>query len=419
MFACLYDLEHTAAVRECAQAFSPLVEETAPGAAVLEIEGLERLFGSSHEMAAAMARRAAGAGFEPRIAIASNPDAALCAARGFAGISIVPEGDEAKYLGSLPLALLEPPPEIAETLARWGIRRFRDLAALPARGLVERLGQPGVRLHQLARGVFERPLVPLEEPLAFLEELELEYPVEQLEPLAFLLARMLNGLVVRLGVRSLATTELRLELRQEDGAAHARTLRLPVPMLDARAFLKLLQLDLAAHPPGAAVVRARLEAVPVKPRVAQHGLFIPLAPEPEKMEVTLARLEALAGEGNVGSPELVDTHRPDAFRMRRFSAGEAGGGGRAAEDPVMALRLFRPPRPARVEVANSRPTYVYTGSLRGNVVSLAGPWRTSGDWWTTDPWARDEWDVALAGGVLCRIACEHATGRWFLAGCYD
>ncbi|HEX9109530.1 MAG TPA: hypothetical protein VF832_19950, partial [Longimicrobiales bacterium] len=307
MFACLYAPEHGAAAVECAQAFSPRVEETAPGAVVLEIDGLERLFGSPHEMAAAMMERAARSGFRPNLAMAANADAALAAARGFQGLSIVPQGDEAKFLGSLPLELLEPAPEIAETLARWGIRRFRDLAALPARGLVERLGPEGLRLRSLARGECERPLAPIEEPLEFSEELELEYPVEELEPLAFVLGRLLNGLIVRLGSRSLATTELRLRLKLEGGGACERTLRMPVPMLDARAFLKLLQLDLAANPPGAAIVHVRLEAEPVKPRVAQHGLFVPLAPEPEKLEVLLARLAAMAGQGNVGSPEILDT----------------------------------------------------------------------------------------------------------------
>src|SRR6185369_5473735 len=129
MYAALHAPEHAAAAVECAQAFSPLVEETAAGTVLLEIDGLERLFGAPHQVAAAISARAAAAGFHPHIAIAANPDAALCAARGFPGISIVPEGAEAKFLGSLPLTLLDPPPEIAETLTRWGIRRFRDLAA--------------------------------------------------------------------------------------------------------------------------------------------------------------------------------------------------------------------------------------------------------------------------------------------------
>ena len=383
-----------------------------------DLSGLERLFGGPHEIAAAIARRAAGMRMRIHIAIASNPDAAVAAARGFAGVSIVPEGDEARFLAPLPLSILAPSREIAETLARWGIRRCRDLATLPPRGLVERLGPEGVRLHRLARGANQRPLAPIEEAPEFAEELELEHPVEQLEPLSFLLARLLNGVITRLGSRGLAANALLLRLKLADGGTHERAIRMPVPMLDGRAFLKLMQLDLEAHPPGAAIVHARLEAAPVKPRAAQAGLFVPLAPEPEKLEVTLARLAALAGEGNVGTPELLDTHRPDAFRMRRF--GEARNGAPAAEaHPRMALRVFRPARPARVEVVHGRPAYVASDCARGSVAAAAGPWRASGDWWTQTPWARDEWDVAIAGGPLLRLAREHAGGRWFVEGAYD
>src|SRR5262249_44200827 len=159
-------------------------------------------------------------------------------------------------------------------------------------------------------------------------------------------------------------------------------------------------------------------AEPVKPRAAQHGLFLPIAPEPEKLEVTLARLKALVGEQNVGSPALLDTYRPGAFRMTRF--GEAGG--RRESGKHLALRPMRPPRPARVQMVSGQPVHVQAEgwgalSAQGHVVSSAGPWRTSGDWWTADPWARDEWDVALSNGALYRIFCEQ--GRWFVGGSYD
>src|SRR5208283_1433425 len=83
-----------------------------------------------------------------------------------------------------------------------------------------------------------------------------------------------------------------------------RTLRLPLPMLDAKLFLKLLQLDLNAHPPGAPIVRIHLAAEAARPRSAQGGLFLPPSPEPEKLELTLARIAGLVGEACVGALEL-------------------------------------------------------------------------------------------------------------------
>ena len=396
-----------------AQEFSPQVEQTSADTVALDADGLERIHGLPQQIAAAIARRAAERGLQASVAIASNLDTAVHAARGFAGVSVIPHGDEAKYLGSLPLTVLGPTPEMLETLERWGIRRLRDLAALPELGLAERLGVEGLHLHKLARGAGDRPLVPVAEPLHFAEEAELEYPLELLEPLMFVLAQLLHALRARLASHGLATNELRLRLQLENRGEHARTLRFPVPMLDTKAFLKLLDLDLGAHPPAAPVVKVWLEAEPAKPRAAQTGLFIPIAPEPEKLELTLARLRGLVGEGNVGSPELLDTHRPGAFRMRRF--GEARRLEGAGE--TMPLRAIRPARVARVQMASGQPVHVQAEGVRGHVTAAAGPWRTSGDWWTADPWARDEWDVALSDGALYCIYSEQ--GRWFVEGSYD
>ncbi len=398
-----------------AQEFSPQVEQTAADTVALNADGLERIHGLPQQIAAAIAQRAVERGLQAGVAIAANLDTAVHAARGFAGVNVVPYGDEAKYLGSLPLALLSPTPEMQETLERWGIRRFHDLAALPEMGIAERLGDEGLRLHQLARGAGDRPLVPVEDPLHFEEEAELDYPLELLEPLMFVLAGLLSGLRARLVSHGLATNELRLRLKLEDGNEHLRTLRFPVPLLDTKAFLKLLDLDLGAHPPAAPILKVWLEAVPAEPRAAQTGLFVPLSPEPEKLELTLARLRSLVGENNVGTPVLLDTHRPGAFQMlaQPFAAAPPGRHVAAA----LPLRAIRPPRAANVQMASGQPVHVQAPGVRGHVVASAGPWRTSGDWWTHDPWARDEWDVALSDGAIFRIYCEW--GRWFVEGSYD
>jgi protein ImuB len=414
MFACLHGHGN---LRALAFEFSPSVEQTAPDTVTLDAGGLERLFGLPQDIAAAMTRRAAELGVKANLALAMNPDAAICAARGFSGTSILPQGDEAKYLGSLPLTLLNPSPELAETLEQWGIRRFQDLAALPPLGIAERLGPEGLRLRELARGEHNRKLVPLPEEVRFDEEIELEYPLELLEPLAFLLARLLNGLATRLATRGLATDELRLVLKLEPAGTHERVVRLPVPSLDTKAFLKLLQLDLEAHPPSAPVVHVRMAMNPVKPRAAQHGLFVPVAPEPVKLELTLARIQAIVGQGRAGTPELLDTHRPGAFRMKPFEPPRRPVVVRSELSARLVFRVFRPARPARVALESGRPEFVAADGIRGRVLEMAGPWRTSGEWWTTDPWSRDEWDIALSDGALYRLYCD--PHGWFVEGSYD
>jgi protein ImuB len=397
----------------------------------VDAAGLERLFGTPRELAAALASRFGVMGFTGSIAIASNPDAAVHAARGIPGVTLIPRGQEAARLGELPVELLNPSPQIQETLDCWGIRTFRDLAALPEIGIAERLGAEGVLLQKLARGEGSRPLRPAQPELVFEQSMELEYPLTELEPLSFTLARLLHELCASLECRALAAIEIRLQLKLENQAADTRAIRLPVPMRDTKTLLKLLQLELSAHPPAAPIVAIALHAEAAKPRASQGGLYSPPTPEPEKLELTLARIAAVVGPGNVGSPEVLDTHRPGAFRLIRLGKEGAAPSGSGGSGP--ALRIYRPPLPATVQAPEGRPSHISARGVQGKVLTRAGPWRSSGDWWTATPWARDEWDVALSNGALYRIYFERPAGRsksdvgcwmldvgrWFVEGCYD
>ena len=482
-----------AVLLDCAQSFSPRVEDAGCDIIVLDLAGLELLFGPLSKIARAVACRASDLGLEANVAVASNPDAAVLAARGFSGVTVIPEGNETEKLGSLPVDVLlgrssgfdceHEAAQFLETLGRWGVRNLRALAALPDVALSERLGQEGIRLQKLARGSTFRTLVPVEPPLVFEEAIELEYPLVLLEPLAFLLGRLLERLCARLGARALATQELRLRLELEQGCSRRaslsgslrstdsavarpgpslgkkhlaqddkehgyffkRTLRLPVPLLDAKVFLKLLQLDLKAHPPGAPIVKIHLAAEPVRPRSAQSGLFLPPSPEPEKLELTLARIAGIVGEDKAGSLELLDTHRPEGFRMRRFAPGESQelkpasqkNALKAGLQPsqkqktqesgyaVTALRIFRPPVRTTVTLRDGQPARIACPQrkpIQGEILWVAGPWRSSGDWWGQEGWARDEWDIALQeeiGIALYRLVRDLLSGRWYVEGTYD
>jgi protein ImuB len=317
MFACIYipnaSGDTAAALVACASTFSPRVETTGSGTVVFDVEGLERLFGGYSEIAEKIREQARERGLEANVAVASNADAAVCAARGFGGVTVIQRGTEAARLCDLPLDVLSPPAEILETLKRWGIRTLGAFARLPAIAVSERLGQEGVKLHKLAQGAGMRPIVPHVDALRFVEVMELDYDIATIEPLTFILSRMLDQICLRLRSRNLATHELRLALGN-----YVRILNLPLPVRNSRLLTKLFILDLEAHPPGAAIHRVEVEAFPAKPRVTQNGLFVPLSPEPEKLELTLARLQAVVGEENVGSPEILDTHRPDALRIEKF-----------------------------------------------------------------------------------------------------
>ena len=484
-----------AALLDVAHAFTPRVEDTRPDRLLLDLDGMERLYGPVSTMASELALRVSNVGLECNIGVADNPDTAMHAACGFSGVTVIPHGDETKRLGVLPIAVLLDSFDIGkspvtsaairerqklrdqmlDTLERWGVRDFRTLALLPEHALAARLGEAGARMQCLARGASMRTLVLCEPFLHFEEAMELETVVETLEPLSFLLNRMLEQLCARLETRALAVQELKLRLQLEPrvadeqaatlqelktahqaslppdcrtGSFYSRTLRLPVAMRDPKVFLKLLQLDLSAHPPGAPVCKLWLSAEPARPRSAQRGLFLPITPEAEKLEVTLARIHGVVGERRAGIAKLLDTHRPDAFHMERFVLSQEAAtelshptSSDCSETVSVAMRIFRPPRQVRVQATAGRPCRLlsmarngYQHELQGRVLWSAGPWRSSGNWWAEQStakngaeaaqvWDRQEWDIALAqddGSVgLYRIYQDIGSGEWFADASYD
>jgi protein ImuB len=465
-----------AALLDLGWSISPRMEDHAPETIIADVAGLTSLFGSHENIAHEIVQRAAGLGLLVHVAIAANLETAVHAARGFPGITLIPAGEEERCLSSLPVGALSPSVEALETLDRWGIRTCKELAALPVLDLSERLGQEGVRLHELARGASTRSIVLAEPDEQMEEELELEDAVEDLEPLSFLLGRLLDQMCARLAARSLAAAAIRLKFDLRDlferdfqvlaenvpatsangkdaRKLYEKVLQLPVPMRDSKMLLRLLRLQLQADPPAGDIVKITLAADPARPRSTQGGLFVPGSPNPEKLELTVARLAKLVGNTNIGSPELVDTHRPGEFRMTRFvpeanepgfrkrnrvtrkktTAGAAGTSGangeRTLRRPMTGCRIFRPSVPAMVELREGCPAKVFFRGLCGRVVAASGPWRTSGDWWRENSWHQDEWDLEIefyivnagaggSAGLYCVYYDSDCRG-WFVRGVYD
>jgi len=125
----------------------------------------------------------------------------------------------------------------------------------------------------------------------------------------------------------------------------------------------------------------------------------------------------------------LDTHRPDAFCMERFKAPSprsttkklSEGRALAADRLRLAIRMFRPPVLAMVEESSGLPVSLSARGLdlNGKVEKLAGPWRSSGDWWNEIAWEREEWDIALNNGAVYRVYFDLRRSAWFVEGVYD
>jgi protein ImuB len=483
MFGAIYAAEGSSpeALLAVAQEFSPRVDAVSDNRAfdvaqareiVLDLSGLTRLFGDARTIAEELRRTAADRGLQIRVAIAGTRTAARLMVRHRAGVSIIEPGTEADALASLPLALLgeflvdsqfptsnsQPLPtpnwESGVVFRRWGLRTLGDLAALPSDDLAARLGQDGVRWQRRARGEDIAPLVPAVPEERFEQSLDLEWPIEELEPLAFVLGRLLDPLEAHLERRGRGAAVLHVRLflvkaAGETRVVHERSLQLPTPIRDARTLRTLALLDLESHPPAGPVDRVVVAVDPTPARIVQFSLITRPLPSPEQLSTLTARLQALMGETRCGSPALVDSWKPGAFEMRPFAPragseatrgeaseatrgeaseatrGEASEATSASSPLALALRRFRHPVPARVRVADGKPARVTIdrrGMDGGGVKVCAGPWRTSGQWWRkreSDGWDRDEWDVTLTDGATYRLFRARDTEQWFVDGVLD
>jgi protein ImuB len=483
-----------------AREFSPRVEVHHPGLVPLDARGLERLFGDAASLGDQLRRAAADRRLPVRIALASTRTAAWLIAHTRAGLTIVPAGDERRSLSPLSLHVLEQlaanglGPAVAHVhpvdaggqaaaprtgsaqresaaavlnvLARWGLKTLGEFAALPSVAVSERLGQQGLAWQHVARGEEMVPLVPDAPDERFEETVELEWPIEGLQPLSFVFGRLFDALSAHLCARDRAAAVLHIHLQLVTREVERRSLQLPAPMRDARVLRTLALLNLEAHPVTAGIDRVTVIADPVPGRVTQCSLLTRAVPFPEQLSTLLARLSAVAGERRVGTAALVDSHRPGAFEMNPFNVSMAHGIGQRAAGirnresgignqgsgtaasphpasrtpnpvPSCVIRRFRVPVSVSVVVKDGRPQRVALerAGWRGGLVSAcAGPWRTCGEWWCVADarvesdgdasrplvgWNRDEWDVNLADGAVYRIYRDRDRDRWFVDGVVD
>jgi protein ImuB len=421
------------ALIEVATAFSPRVQDDGEGIVYLDLTGLERHFSDLDpevDLARSLSSEAEKAGLSTWIGIASSALAARIAAETPPSPRIVPGNEESRFLAPLPLERLCTETRMYETLQRWGIATIGDFAALPRNQVASRLGSLGRTLHEQARGVDRKPLIPRTTPPIFHEGLDLDWSLVTLEPFLFVARRALERLCTRLESSGLACARLSLTLRLEPRGSDERSILLPAPTSEARTLLTLSRLDLEKSPPGAPITGFTFTAYPDRPREAQLSIFGPSAPSPDKLATTLARLFALLGPDGAGAPRPVDSHIPDRPGLVDFEP-PLPPDHRPEQRPgrgLLAVRVLQPALRLEVESANAnraapatvRPTDVTRGPvIEGEVRVAAGPWKLESDWWCEGPVDRDYWDVELSDGGIYRLFRDVRTGEWFADGIYD
>lgn len=416
------------ALVEYASCFSPRIEDQSAGVElllVIDIAGTSKLFGPPESLAENLLSRVRALGIAASVAVSSNFHAAVALAKGLSvqgQIRVVPVGEEAQALAPLPLSILDLTPEQAEIFSLWGIGTLGMLAALPEVELIARMGQAAKRLRQLARGELTHLFAPFEPGFSLEERIDLDSPVEALDALLFVTNLMMEQLIVRAAARVFALASVTVTLSLE-GATHTRTIRPALPSTDRQLWLKLLHLDLEAHPPQAAILAVALTAEPGSTSKVQLGLFTPQLPEPARLDVTLARIRAIVGEEHAGRAQLLDSHAPGAFRMVPFTVPAV----RPSELPSMparpALRRLRPPEVVSVTLENERPAALVFRQRRYAIECAYGPWQADGEWWSATLWGCEQWDLVLRahdGATLCCcLVRDLFRNQWQMAALYD
>lgn len=395
-------------------------------AVLLDASGTTHLYDSERHFASALAARAETTGLPGVVAVASSQGVARIAARqtsaaGGDPLCVLPPGTEQRFLADLPVDLLDPDDKLGQQLTRFGIHTVRHLLRLPRRGLAQRLGPEVLRLADLARGQETLPPLPAPADDRIEEAIDLEYPVDRAEPLLFVLRGQLSRLMERLALRHLASGPLELQLELEGGGRDVRGIGLAAPTRDVRVLLRLLALALETKPPEAPVLTVQLATTGIPLRRDQLDLFRPRGPDPNTLDRTLSELEALCGSGRVGAPEVPDDHRPDAFALRPFQPGsrKPAAGARARTEGLV-VRALRPPVAAEVHVSRGMPVWLRSAISSGDVVQAAGPWRTTGRWWSEgDRYALDHFDVQVSDGTVLRLCFDWHGRSWRIDGVYD
>lgn len=319
------------------------------GQVFLGIEGLSRLWGDEGTLAGRAARQVAsilpgppraGIGntrFGAQVAAVVGARGAVVGARGavvgaradgedgavrrigddrdpLPSLEAIPAGGprtEAAYLAPLSIRLLPADARTRDRLRLFGLTRIGDFAAAPRSAVLARFGAPGGDLHDLARGMDGRPLRPRRAIERIGADAELEPPVDELEPLRFVLHHLCATLCEQLDARGAGASRAALTLVLERSAPRRYEQVLPEPAAIPSLIERLLMARLTADPPRALVERISLELDGTAPAAGQQlGLFTPQLGRHARLDWQLTGLAIRFGRDRIMQARLLDPEDP-------------------------------------------------------------------------------------------------------------
>ncbi|HTZ53829.1 MAG TPA: hypothetical protein VMB20_02110 [Candidatus Acidoferrum sp.] len=390
-------------------AVTPLIEDARVGTAFLDMHGADGDFSAwSRKIAALLVPL----GLRPCIGAGANRFCALGAAWSGDGAVIAP-GEEAAALGPMPLDLLELEPDIIQRLQLLGITTLGALAALPYGPFVRRFGPDAARWHDAARGIDRAPFVPRGHAITIEAAMLGEGSAQSEAAVIFALRVLLGRVCVDLERCGKRASALQVEIELENADSARVDVQLAAATSQERAMLDVLRSKLEGASFSAPICGLRLRAMGLE----EGGEAVPLLAGDEidraNVAVVLARLEAMLGEPVRRAQTRAAHPLEERFHYEPFVLPKRDPAGHVAARPrlIPQLRLLTV---TEIDVRLRRGEPIAVGERA--VEHVTGPWRIEEGWFAS-PVARDEYDVQLDTGEICRIYRQG--DRWYLRGSYD
>ncbi|RLP77362.1 DNA polymerase Y family protein [Mycetocola tolaasinivorans] len=135
---------------------------------------------------------------------------------------LIPAGCSARFLAPMPVTTLGEP-ELSRVLARLGVHRLGELAALPAASVRDRFGAAGEQAHRIASGEDPRRVRPRVPPAELAVEREFDPPLERADQAAFGFRASADRFLAGLAEHALVVSAVRIEIIGDRGGRSARS----------------------------------------------------------------------------------------------------------------------------------------------------------------------------------------------------
>jgi protein ImuB len=373
--------------------FTPLVALDEPHGLLLDVTGVDRLFGGERTLCEMVHMKLAKQGFIVQCAMAGTAAAARALSH-YAPGTIAAPGKEDEAIARLPVTALQLDSGIAHSLRRAGLKTIGQVAARKRNELTARFGKEMVAHLDHALGRSEEPVSPRRPLPDFLAEHRFAEPLTVQDAILASLKALAETLGEVLEKHGQGAREMTAVFFRADGAVRRLCVQTGAPTRDAAIIARLFRerLDSLADPldPGFGFDLIRLEASCAEKQSDATPSFETDARAAREVAFLVDRLATRFGAQRVQRFQPQDTHIPEAAAVAmpaqyvrptkttwRMQRGEN-------DPPRRPLRLLEKPEAIEDVMAlapDSPPKRFKWRHIRHSIARAEGPERIAMEWW--------------------------------------